>query len=123
MSIWGFVIPIINLYKPYRIAKEIVIETQNQLKEMIPNYQEPPNFAIIRVWWILFLITNYIGKHALKSAFKTDTVEQLITSSQIYLVSDFVDIIAAFVTIMMIKTIAEKEQTLFEQFNEPTSIN
>ncbi len=118
MTVWGFVIPIISLYKPYRIAKEIMTETQRELKRAVADYSQPPNYVIIRLWWVLFLITNYIGRYAIKSFFKADTIDQLISSSQAYIVSDSVDIFAAVVTILMIKAIAEKECLLFDHFSE-----
>ena len=117
MAVWSFVIPIISLYRPYKIAKEIVVETRKKLNELTSDYKSQTNLSIIGVWWALFLITNYIGQFSLKSVFKDDTIDQLITSTQAYMVSDFMDIPAAIVTLLMIKQISRDENVLFEKIN------
>lgn len=117
MTIWSFIIPIISLYRPYKIAKEIIIETRKKLSELTSNYKFQSNLSILGVWWGLFLITNYIGQFALRSVFKNETIDQFITSTQAYMVSDFMDIPTAIVTILMIKQISRDENVLFKTIN------
>jgi hypothetical protein len=117
MAVWSFFIPIISLYRPYKIAKEIAVETRNKVTEIIPDNKTKLNLSILGFWWALFLITNYIGQFAFKSILKSDTIEQMITSTQAYMVSDFMDIPAAIVTLLMIKHISRYESLLFENIN------
>ncbi len=117
MAVWSFFIPIISLYRPYKIAKEIAIETRNKLTEIIPDIKTKLNLSILGFWWALFLITNYIGQFAFKSILKSDTIEQMITSTQAYMVSDFMDIPAAIITLIMIKNISRYESLLFKNIN------
>ena len=117
MAVWSFFIPIISLYRPYKIAKEIAVETRNKITEIIPDNNTKLNLSIIGFWWAIFLTTNYIGQFAFKSILKSDTIEQIITSTQAYMVSDLSDILAAIVTILMIKHISRYESLLFENIN------
>lgn len=117
MAVWSFFIPIISLYRPYKIAKEIAVETRNKVTEIIPDNKTKLNLSILGFWWALFLITNYIDQFAFKSILKSDTIEQMITSTQAYMVSDFMDIPAAIVTLLMIKHISRHESLLFENIN------
>lgn len=114
MAVWSFFIPIINLYRPYQIAKEIAHETRKKVSEFDSKIASSRSFPILGIWWTLFIITNWIGQFAFKSIFKDDTIEQMITSTQAYMVSDFIDIPAAIVTLIMIKRISEDERKLFE---------
>ncbi len=117
MAVWSFCIPIVSLYRPYKITKEIVKKTRNILTEILPEYKSASKQTILEFWLALFLIANYVGQFALKSIFKDDTIEQMITSTQAYMVSDFLDIIAAILTLMMIKQISQDETLLFEKIN------
>lgn len=114
-SIWSFFIPIISLYKPFKIAKEISTETRSQIQQMTGNIiQLKSHNSIINLWWILFIATNYIGQYAFKTILKEDTIEQMMLSTKAYLFSDFMDIPSAIVTLYMIKKIAQDEQQLFD---------
>ena len=121
MAVWSFFIPIISLYRPYKIAKEIAVETRNKLTEIIPDHKAASHLSILGFWWALFLMTNYIEQFAFKSILKDDTIDQMITSTQANMVSDFVDIPAAIVTLMMIKKISRDETLLFEKLNTGTN--
>jgi len=118
MAIWSFVIPVVNLFRPYKIAKEIAVETRNKISELKNDYSASHNNTIIGVWWGLFIISGIIGRIALKTLVKDDTLEQLITSTQVYLVSDFIDIFTAFATLMMIKQISKDETILYDSLQE-----
>ncbi|MCB0401323.1 MAG: DUF4328 domain-containing protein [Flavobacteriales bacterium] len=123
MALWSFFIPIISLFRPYKIAREIAVETKSKLTELIPEYKPSLNLSLIGFWWALFIITNYVGQFAFKSAVKSDTVDQMIASSQAYMISDFLDIPAAIVTLLMIKNISQHESLLFENINNPVTVN
>lgn len=117
MAVWCFIIPIISLYRPYQVAREIVIEMRKKLSETVTNYYTSTKTSILGLWWALFLITNFIEQIALRTVFKDETIEQIISSTQAYLVSDFMDIFAALVTLIMIKQISKEESLLFETFH------
>lgn len=123
MAVWSFFIPIISLYRPYQIAKEIATSTRRKLSELSLDSSSLDNLSVIGVWWAFFLITNYIGQFAFKSILKEETLEQVITSNQIYLMSDLADIPAALVTLLMIKKIAEGEAKIFSKYEVDWRMN
>lgn len=110
-AIWGFVIPIISLYKPYQMTKEMVTKMHERVASNSVGMTIPKApYALIGWWWALFLITNVIGNVAMRSIFDDETLEGLATSSQIYLFSDLADIPAALLTLFMIREISVLEQ-------------
>lgn len=115
MAVWSFMIPFVNLYRPYKIVKEISSGIKQKLREIDLDYNSAINHSVLIFWWVFFLITNYVGQFAFKTIFKDDTIEQLISSSQSYLISDALDIIAAIFTAIMIKQISNDEQVLFSR--------
>jgi len=114
MAVWSFCIPFVNLFRPYKIAREIAVETQANLKAIISDYRASSAIPIVGLWWTLFILTGIVGNIALKTIFKDDTIEQLITSTQAYMISDLLDIPAALVTLVMIKQISKEEALLLE---------
>lgn len=122
MAVWSFVIPFVNLYRPYKIIKEIVLGLKQKLSQLNANYSSSTNNSILGFWWAIFLITNYVGQFAFKAMMKGETIEQLITASQAYLISDSLDIIAALITAMMIKEVAKDEQMVFGMQKITTNI-
>lgn len=118
MALWSFAIPIVNLFRPYKIAKEIAIETRKMISDLNIHYKVSDNDTIIAIWWGLFIIAGIIGRIALKTMFKDDTIEQVITSTQVFIFSDIFDVLAAFATLMMIKHISKSESALFRGISE-----
>lgn len=59
MAFWGFVIPIINLSKPLKIAKEMDYKYDSLVEELDPNHKQNLNsYSIILAWFILYWVTN-----------------------------------------------------------------
>jgi len=114
MAIWGFIIPFVNLYRPYKIAKEIAVETKNKVVEIVPDHEPSFNSSIIGFWWAMFLLTGFVANIAFRLFQQDDTIEQVIISTQTYMLADLIDLIAAIVTIIMIKEISRYELLLFD---------
>lgn len=119
MAVWSFVIPIISVYRPYRIAKEILIETRNKVSEYLQQPTSPIDITIIGVWWALFLVKNTLGQIVNKTSIEYATIERLVRYIWIYIASEIVDIAAAVVTILMIIKISRDEAILFEHAKHP----
>ena len=114
MAGWGFIIPIMSLYVPYQIAKETVEKQQRILQKVIPNYRNIVSLSLVGIWWAAFIINNVIEYIVFRTIFKTDTISEMINSTKAYLVTDFIDIIAALITILMIQQISKEETLLFK---------
>jgi len=61
MSVWSFVIPLVNLYRPYQIAKKIAAAIQMKLNAIVTGYRPVNHLVVMGFVWALFIITNYIG--------------------------------------------------------------
>lgn len=114
MAVWAFFIPIISLFRPYQIAKEIFHETRRTAAELGSQVVPSGGSSILGIWWALFILTNWIGQFAFKAMFKEETLEQMINTSQAYLISDFVDIPAAIVTLYMIHIVSKDENEIYK---------
>lgn len=112
MAVWSWFIPIIVLFRPVQIMNEIWTETQEKIKKLDPSYAIKNGGVIIGIWWTLFIISNFIGRYILKTAFKTETIAQLIESSQAMILSDLVNIFEAFFVILIVFQLSKMESKL-----------
>lgn len=118
MALWSFVIPILCLFRPPQIMSEIWKKTQIKIKQLDSNYTIKPNRYSIGVWWTLFIVNHLIGRYVMKSAFDDNqTIEEIITASQAYMVSDILQVIEAFFVIMIVNNMIDIEAKLADEIN------
>lgn len=116
-ALWGFIVPIISLFYPYNIAREINENHYYYLKRNKEGFSQTLNNSPIGFWWAAYLITNVIGRYTFKTIFKDETLSELITSAEAYIISDLADVIAALITVYMIMKVSEKEQEVYNYIN------
>jgi|TARA_B110000967_G_C18829663_1_gene533347 hypothetical protein len=112
MAVWTWFIPIIWFYRPVQIMNEIWTETQEKIKKLNSTYVMKSGGLIIGLWWSLFIISNFIGKYVLKTAFKEDTIEQLIESTEATLISDILQVPEALLVILIVHKLSKMESKL-----------
>lgn len=118
MALWSFIIPIVCLFRPPQIMSEIWNKTQIKIKQFDSNYTIVPNNYTIGIWWTLFIVNHLIGRYVMKSAFDDNqTLEEIITASQAYMVSDVLQVIEAFFVIMIVNNMIEIEAKLADEVN------
>jgi hypothetical protein len=106
-------VPIIALYRPYQIMKEMWAKTTQLIKSKTSDYIENST-VIIGLWWTLWIISNYIGKYVMKRAFKAETIENFINSTIGDIVVSIIGIPLAILTVMIIKSYSLKEEKISE---------
>jgi hypothetical protein len=97
-AIGAWFVPILNLFRPKQIINDIWRAGGNQ--------PEPP--ALLAVWWVMWLITNWIANFGLRNAFDGDTPEELREGTIAYLVSDTLDIPTAILAILVATTLTRR---------------
>lgn len=115
MAVWAWFIPLIVFFRPVQIMYEIWTETQEKIKKMDSTYVIKNGVLIIGLWWALFIISNFVGRYVLKTAFKDETLEQLIESSQAILISDILQIPEALLVILIVYQLSKMESKLAEE--------
>jgi len=122
-AIWSFIIPILNLFRPYQIAKEIFIKTQQSIKLHKASYTIKTNYIFIVVWWIIYLINGFISRMVLRRSLKTTTYEDYKQLNELYLFSDSVDCIAILFAVLLVYTIRNIENELYQTYNSVKAID
>lgn len=105
-------VPIICLFRPYHIMKELWTKTTN-LKASKTGEKLSKNDSIIGIWWTLWIVSNYLGNYLLKSMFdEAKTIEDFLSKTRLDMVNTGISIPLAIFTILMIRAYNKREVIL-----------
>ena len=107
-------VPIINLYRPFQIMKELYLETNKILLNKGLIKKESLSIKPLELWWTLWIISSLIGQFVFKSSMKAETIDELTISTVASLISDIIRIPLALITIKIIKDYSKFEPLLKE---------
>lgn len=111
-SVGWYFIPIANLWKPYHALKEI-FKASNP--EYTDNWKLAEYPSILPLWWILWLLTSFIGNIVLNMMFRTETIEQFITMSWLYIFSDILGVPLGIIVITLVSKLQEWQSAKYHQ--------
>lgn len=103
-------VPIVCLYRPYQIMREMWVETALVLKRKNEDYMPSENLTLIGIWWTIWIISSFLGNIIFRTSFRTETVDGLMNSTVASMVLSVLGIPLALVTIAIIKKYDQMEQ-------------
>jgi hypothetical protein len=111
-AVGSWFVPIINLYRPYLIMKELYQKT----KEWLTNKGMEQNLTTHSVgwWWALWILSGVIDYICFKLAMmiETETIDEAITHNVMYMISCVMMIPLALITVKIIKDYSKAEALL-----------
>ncbi len=108
-AVGAWFIPFINLFRPYGIMKEIWQYTQEKINQPVESRN------IIKLWWLIFIISNLINNMSGRFLNNSSEIEDYILADQIALLTTSFDIIALLLIISIIRKISEWETILYNE--------
>lgn len=117
MASYGFFIPLLYLFWPFQIMRDIWLKTQDEIKNFNPSFTKVIGNPLIDIWWALFVISNIFGQIILRKSINAEDVNEVLFNSQLNLASDLLQIIEVIIVILMVKKVSRLERTLFN-YNE-----
>ena len=121
-TIWSFIVPILNLFRPYQIAKEIYIKTQKSINFYKPLYIPKTEIAFIFAWWMAFLTHTIYGRYTFRKSLRAVTFEDYRELNEIYIISDSIDCFAILITVLFIYKMHAGEKNLQLSYNSTKDI-
>lgn len=106
---FGWFIPILNLWRPKQIANDIWRGSDPDRPNERP-LADAAIPAVLTVWWLFWLASNWASQAAARLAFTDDTAKSLQDSTVAYLVGDSLDIVAAVLAIVVVRRITAREE-------------
>jgi len=101
-SVWGFIIPIINLFRPYQVMSELW-----KASEVAPGPDDPwakkPTPLLVNVWFAVLIVDGIVGR--LISPTNLDTIEQVLRAAWFTVLFDALGVITALVALRLVAEI------------------
>ncbi len=97
-SIGWYFIPIANLFKPYQAMKEIWL---------VAHRGGENGSSILGWWWFLWLVSNSLGRLAMRLALRENNAQGYVHSAMANLASDAMDVFLNVFAIMLVTAIAK----------------
>lgn len=102
-AFWGWVVPIMNLFRPYQMMKELWLA---------PSPQGPNRDAtLIGWWWAFWLIDGFIGQTVLRQYRDPSSIDALTTVTQVEMAGSVLNIATGVLGLLIIKRITLMQST------------
>lgn len=105
-------VPIVNLYRPYEIMKELYEETKKCIIDEDKSLYIDLTTNLLGIWWTLWIINGILGNIVFRLSRQADTIPELLTVTIISLISGFIGVGLGIVTIRVIKDYSKVERLL-----------
>ncbi len=107
-------VPILSLYRPYQIMKELYSETKDLLVKKDLSFKETFSQASLGIWWTLWISNNIIGQFIFRYSMRAETIHELTVSTIASMIGNIIGIPLAIITIKVIKDYSNVEPLLNE---------
>ena len=100
-----------GLIIPYRIMKELFTETRSIF---ILKDKKTENLSdnMLPIWWTLFILGNVLNYVAFRLANSSDDFSGFYASSIISIIANSIELVAACITVIIIRKYADAERVL-----------
>lgn len=106
-------VPILNLFRPYKIMKELYQVTNDLLKGGSNSGFSSDKSGLLGIWWTLWVIAAIVDRISFRLINKMETPEEFLLSSQVEMVSAAISIPLGFLAIKVVKDYAVMERKLY----------
>ena len=116
-------VPIVNLYRPYQIMKELYQETKELLTKKGLSINENFTTGYLGWWWTLWIINGIIGRFVFNYSMKAESIDEWTIITVASMVGNVVGIPLALITVKVIKDYSKVELLLREIKDEEETTN
>lgn len=124
-------IPIMNLFKPYQIMKDVWVETKNYVarnqgsrsddEELYSQKGKAPTLAVVGAWWATWIGCSITANISAQIVTRSESFELIQFSTVLALVSDVLGLISILFAIKMIKASQKDQDKFIQAWNESDS--
>jgi hypothetical protein len=111
-AVGSWFVPILCLYRPYQIMRELYQDTGRWLAEM--GQEHALKTTYLGAWWALWIFSNFLGQVLFRSYSSTETLEGLTNATIASMFGNLIGIPLALITVKVIKDYARAEKLLWE---------
>lgn len=105
-------VPILNLYRPFQIMKELYEETKKYINKRDESSKIDLETSFLGFWWALWIINGILGRIVFRLSRNADTIPELLTITTFSIASGIIGVGLAIVTLRVIKDYSKVEGLL-----------
>jgi len=105
-------VPIVSLYRPYQIMKELYTITKEVLTEKGIEVNQSLGKYSLGAWWTFWIINNIIGQIVFRYTPNADSLAELSIATMLSMLNNLIGIPLALITIKVIKDYSTLEPLL-----------
>jgi hypothetical protein len=110
-------VPIISLFRPYQIMKELYEESSELLEKKGMNDNDLST-SYLGWWWALWIFSSVVGQFVFRYTMSAESIDELIFSTTSSMFQNILNIPLALLAIKVIKDYSKVEPILFELKDE-----
>ncbi len=112
--IGAWFVPIVNLYKPYKIMQDMYLKAQGILNYKESYHKDSISTRVIAWWWALYLISAFSSKISDVILKDPQSMDTLFTGVYIGVASEIVAVAYVVLSIKLIKDYAKVEAVIVD---------
>lgn len=119
-TIWGFVVPVVNLIRPHQLMREVWSVTSGRWDrepDRVAGLRRPAD--CVNLWWGMFLATSTLGNLVTLAAVRATTIEDKVLATQATLFADLVGIAAVAATLAVVRNVSALQRPLLDRPSPP----
>ncbi len=105
-------IPILNVYKPYQMMKELYKKTKEHLDDNEIQSNSLSRIITLNSWWALWMLSNILGNVSFRLSIKSDTIEELRSLTELDMIINIISVPLTLLAIRVIHNYAQTEPLL-----------
>jgi len=114
-------VPILCLFRPYQIMRELYIETKAVLTRKGIIVHQNFNTTTLGLWWTFWIVNNAMGQYVFRYAQQAEAIDELTLITVISMATNIIGVLLALVTIKVIANYVAVESLLLKSEKETTS--
>ena len=105
-------VPILNLFRPYQIMKELYEETEILISKRSGTERITLPTAYVGIWWTLWIVNNLLGQFIFRSSREANDIGEMVFNTQMNLFVNIISIPLALITVKVIRDYSKVEPLL-----------
>lgn len=115
-------VPILNLFRPYQIMRELYVETKKILADHEIIYMQKLPVKLLGIWWAFWICNGVSSQVVLRLSRSAETISAIQVSTVASMIDNIIGVTLALVTVKVIKNYADVEPLLMDISEQPESV-
>lgn len=107
-------VPIINLFRPYNIMRELYDETDELLEKKVEGYTTMLRSTVVGWWWFFWITSSLLSNASYRLSMHAESIEAFSNVTILGMASNVFGIPAALLVVKVIKDYSNMESLLYQ---------